>query len=111
MSKNLSKQPNYCPYQATIRLPPVPVFAECPNFQPEFPRPGLTLVGMPNVPIFGSDVPLVETNFYHARKCVRNAILQTNDDIFLSPLIFSLAILIYVVLNKLTVFIVYVYDH
>jgi hypothetical protein len=44
---------------------------ECPDFQPEFPRPGQTLVGTPNVPIFGSDVPLVETNFYHAHKCVK----------------------------------------
>jgi hypothetical protein len=36
---------------------------ERPDFQPEFLRPGKTLVGTSIVPMFGSDVPLVEINF------------------------------------------------
>jgi hypothetical protein len=31
---------------------------ERPDFKPEFLRPGQTLVGTPNVLMFGSDVPL-----------------------------------------------------
>lgn len=38
-------------------LPPVQVSAGRPDFQPEFSSPGQTLVGTPNDPMFGSDVP------------------------------------------------------
>jgi hypothetical protein len=44
-----------------LGLPSVLVFAGAFRFSALIPRPGQTLVGTPNVPMFGYDMPLIET--------------------------------------------------